>query len=219
MNKLVWLLVPALLVMASCRSAKKATDNGTDKTAPVVTVNTPPATTSKDTQKAPAKQDAPSAAKQIAAGTNFTAKVKVRLRRDDKDISTTGTLRMRYDDVIQITLVDPLLGIAEVGRLELSPDNVLVIDRLNKRYVSTTYEDFSSLKSRNIGFSTIQDFFWKEAQNSGKVSYTIPATRPIQLDLQLSGKGSSSNWEAHTNVSDKYVKTDANKLFSNLMAQ
>ena len=55
MNKLVWLLVPALLVMASCRSAKKATDNGTDKTAPVVTVNTPPATTSKDTQKAPAK--------------------------------------------------------------------------------------------------------------------------------------------------------------------
>ena len=133
MNKLVWLLVPALLVMASCRSAKKATDNGTDKTAPVVTVNTPPATTSKDTQKAPAKQDAPSAAKQIAAGTNFTAKVKVRLRRDDKDISTTGTLRMRYDDVIQITLVDPLLGIAEVGRLELSPDNVLVIDRLNKR--------------------------------------------------------------------------------------
>ena len=32
MNKLVWLLVPALLVMASCRSAKKATDNGTDKT-------------------------------------------------------------------------------------------------------------------------------------------------------------------------------------------
>ena len=219
MNKLVWLLVPALLVMASCRSAKKATDNGTDKTAPVVTVNTPSATPSKETAKAPVKQDAPSAAKQIAAGTNFTAKVKVRLRRDDKDISTTGTLRMRYDDVIQITLVDPLLGIAEVGRLELSPDNVLVIDRLNKRYVSTTYEDFSSLKSRNIGFSTIQDFFWKEAQNSDKVSYTIPASRPIQLDLQLSNKGNASNWDAHTTVSDKYVKTDANKLFSNLMAQ
>ena len=219
MNKLVWLLVPALLVMASCRSAKKAVDNGTDKTAPVVTVNTPSATPSKETAKAPAKQDAPSAAKQIAAGTNFTAKVKVRLRRDDKDISTTGTLRMRYDDVIQITLVDPLLGIAEVGRLELSPSNVLVIDRLNKRYVSTTYEEFSSLKSRNIGFSTIQDFFWQEAQNSDKVSYTISATRPIQLDLQLSNKGNASNWDAHTTVSDKYVKTDANKLFSNLMAQ
>lgn len=219
MNKLVWLLVPALLVMASCRSAKKAVDNGTDKTAPVVTVNTPSATPSKETAKAPAKQDAPSAAKQIAAGTNFTAKVKVRLRRDDKDISTTGTLRMRYDDVIQITLVDPLLGIAEVGRLELSPSSVLVIDRLNKRYVSTTYEEFSSLKSRNIGFSTIQNFFWQEAQNSDKVSYTISATRPIQLDLQLSNKGNASNWDAHTTVSDKYVKTDANKLFSNLMAQ
>jgi outer membrane biogenesis lipoprotein LolB len=218
MNRLIWLLVPALLVMASCRSAKKGTGNGTVKTTPVETVNTP-ATPSKGTQNAPTKQETAPVTKQIAAGTNFTAKVKVRLKRDDKDISTTGTLRMRYDDVIQITLVDPLLGIAEVGRLELSPDNVLVIDRLNKRYVSTTYEEFSSLKSRNIGFSTIQDFFWQEAQTSDKVSYTIPASRPIQLDLQLSGKGNASNWEAHTTVSDKYVKTDANKLFSNLMAQ
>ena len=32
---------------------------------------------------------------------------------------------MRYDNVIQITLVDPFFGITEVGRVELSPDNVL----------------------------------------------------------------------------------------------
>ena len=215
MNRLIWMLVPALLVMASCRSAKKGTGDGKDKTTPVETMNT--STVSKE--KNQNKQETTQATAQIAAGTNFTAKVKVRMRQGDKDISTTGSLRMRYDDVIQITLVDPLLGIAEVGRLELSPGNVLVIDRLNKRYVSTTYEDFSSLKKNNIGFSTIQDFFWQEAQNSDKVSYTIPASRPIQLDLQLSNKGNASNWDAHTTVSDKYVKTDANKLFSNLMAQ
>ncbi len=200
-------------MLASCRSTKTDTDNGEDKTMPVETVNVP--TPSKDKKN---KEDA-SATTRVVAGTNFTAKVKVRLRQGDKDIATTGSLRMRYDDVIQITLVDPILGIAEVGRLELSPDNALVIDRLNKRYVSTTYEEFSSLKNNNIGFGTIQDFFWQEAQNSDRLSYTIPANRPIQLDLQLSNKSNAANWEAHTTVSSKYVKTDANKLFSNLMAQ
>ncbi|MDE6722525.1 MAG: DUF4292 domain-containing protein [Bacteroidaceae bacterium] len=213
MNRLIWLLVPALLMLASCRSAQKGTGNDEETTTPVATVTVPNVSKDKkNTEDAPAKS-------RMAAGTNFTAKVKVRLRQGDKDISTTGSLRMRYDDVIQITLVDPILGIAEVGRLELSPDNVLVIDRLNKRYVSTTYEEFSSLKNNNIDFDKIQDFFWQEAQNSDKVSYTIPANRPIQLDLQLSNKSNAANWEAHTTVSSKYVKTDANKLFSNLMAQ
>lgn len=212
MKKTLLLLLPLALMLGSCRSSKKATADDSEKTQPTTTIHTQPA---KDTDK---KKDTAQAAG-IAAGTNFTSKVKVTIVQDGKDITTTGTLRMRYDDVIQLTLVDPLLGIAELGRLELSPEKMLIIDRINKRYVETPYSDFAAFKANKLDFATIQDFFWKEAQTSDRLSYTIPAKKSIQLDLELSGKGNAANWNAHTTVSDKYTKTDANQLFGQLVGQ
>lgn len=202
-----------VLLLASCRSSKKATTDSDQATKPTTTVTTKPSSKKKD-------QQAPTVSKQdIAPGTNFTAKIRATITQGDQNISTTGTLRMRYDDVIQITLVDPILGVAEIGRLELSSDSVLVIDRINKRYVSTSYENFAELKNRNIDFPAIQDLFWQEAQNSDHFSYTIPAKKSVTLDLKLSNKGNSSNWSTRSSVSNKYTKTDANTLFGKMIGQ
>ena len=42
---------------------------------------------------------------------NLTAKVKVVVDVDGKSTSTSGSLKMKKNDVIQISLVDPLLGV------------------------------------------------------------------------------------------------------------
>ena len=207
-----------LLMLASCHSSKKATKDHSDKTKPTTTVSTTTTKTTPST-KSPDKQEPDLNKMKIAAGTNFTSKVKVTITQDGKDINTNGNLRMRYGDVIQLTLVDPVLGIAEIGRIELSPNKVLIIDRVNKRYVDTTYEDFSALKSRDIDFNTIQEFFWQESKKGDTFAYTIPAKKDIKLDLKLSNKGSNANWEAHTTVSDRYTKTDANKLFDSMIGK
>lgn len=201
-----------VLTLASCHSSKKAMKDKSDKTRPTTTITTPTTSTKK-----PDKQDPDLNKMKVAVGTNFTSKVRVTITQEGKDVTTSGNLRMRYGDVIQLTLVDPLLGIAEIGRLELSPDKVLIIDRVNKRYVDTNYEEFSALKSRNIDFNTIQEFFWQEAKKGDKFAYTIPAKKDIKLDLRLSNKGSNANWDAHTAVSGKYTKTDANKLFGSII--
>ena len=207
-----------LLMLASCHSSKKATKDHSDKTKPTTTVSTTTTKTTPST-KSPDKQEPDLNKMKIAADTNFTSKVKVTITQDGKDINTNGNLRMRYGDVIQLTLVDPVLGIAEIGRIELSPNKVLIIDRVNKRYVDTTYEDFSALKSRDIDFNTIQEFFWQESKKGDTFAYTIPAKKDIKLDLKLSNKGSNANWEAHTTVSDRYTKTDANKLFDSMIGK
>lgn len=201
-----------VLTLASCHSSKKAMKDKSDKTKPTTTITTPTTSTKK-----PDRQDPDLNKMKVAVGTNFTSKVRVTITQEGKDVTTSGNLRMRYGDVIQLTLVDPLLGIAEIGRLELSPDKVLIIDRVNKRYVDTNYEEFSALKSRNIDFNTIQEFFWQEAKKGDKFAYTIPAKKDIKLDLRLSNKGSNANWDAHTAVSGKYTKTDANKLFGSII--
>lgn len=201
-----------VLTLASCHSSKKAMKDKNDKTKPTTTITTPTTSTKK-----PDRQEPDLNKMKVAVGTNFTSKVRVTITQEGKDVTTSGNLRMRYGDVIQLTLVDPLLGIAEIGRLELSPDKVLIIDRVNKRYVDTNYEEFSALKSRNIDFNTIQEFFWQEAKKGDKFAYTIPAKKDIKLDLRLSDKGSNANWDAHTAVSGKYTKTDANKLFGSII--
>lgn len=201
-----------VLTLASCHSSKKAMKDKSDKTKPTTTITTPTTSTKK-----PDRQDPDLNKMKVAVGANFTSKVRVTITQEGKDVTTSGNLRMRYGDVIQLTLVDPLLGIAEIGRLELSPDKVLIIDRVNKRYVDTNYEEFSALKSRNIDFNTIQEFFWQEAKKGDKFAYTIPAKKDIKLDLRLSDKGSNANWDAHTAVSGKYTKTDANKLFGSII--
>lgn len=201
-----------VLTLASCHSSKKAMKDKSDKTKPTTTITTPTTSTKK-----PDRQEPDLNKMKVAVGTNFTSKVRVTITQDGKDVTTNGNLRMRYGDVIQLTLVDPVLGIAEIGRLELSPDKVLIIDRVNKRYVDTNYEEFSALKSRNIDFNTIQEFFWQEAKKGDKFAYTIPAKKDIKLNLRLSNKGNNANWETHTTVSGKYTKTDANKLFGSIV--
>ena len=219
-------LILSVLTLTACRSSRHASKD--DASTPTTTITQPSESAgsndggkAEDKEAKANKKDQEDSVSQlnIAAGSNLTAHVKIKVTQAGNNMSTSGTLRMRYGEVIQITLFDPILGIAEVGRMEIAPDNILVIDRINKRYVSTDYEEFKALKDNNVNFDAIQDIFWKEAQASDHLSYTIPASKPIKLDLQISGRDNSNKWNAHSSVSNKYTKTDVNKLFSSMMAQ
>ena len=112
---------------------------------------------------------------------NVTAKVRVRVAMGDRSISTNGTLRMRRNDVIQISLVDPLVGIAEVGRMEFTPTNVLIIDRFNKQYIDVPYKEVSFLQRANVDFNTLQSLFWNEVFEPGK---STPSADDFQFTHQ-----------------------------------
>lgn len=114
---------------------------------------------------------------------NVTAKVKVRITLDGRSISTTGTLRMRRDDVIQISLVDPFVGITEIGRMEFSPTNVLIIDRFNKQYIDVPYADVAFLQRAGVDFSVLQSLFWNELFQPGQA-------RPQLSGFVISNEGS-----------------------------
>ena len=60
-----------------------------------------------------------------------TAKINMDVDADGKQISCGGSLKMKRDDVIQLSLT--FLGF-EVGRLEFTPKDVLVVDRIHKQY-------------------------------------------------------------------------------------
>lgn len=94
----------------------------------------------------------------------LTARIKMSLNAGGKDLSVNGTLRMKRDDVVQLSLT--FLGF-EVARMEFSPNDVLLIDRYNKRYVRAKYSDLKFLQQAGLDFHALQALFWAELFRPG----------------------------------------------------
>ncbi len=122
---------------------------------------------------------------------NIVSPIDFSLNAMGKDISVSGKLQMRRDEVIRITLTP--FGIMEAGRLEFTPDYVLIVDRINKQYIKASYSEVSFLESNGMSFYTLQSLFWNELFTPGKkslsdsdlsafkVDMTTVATRPVEL--------------------------------------
>lgn len=200
MNKNTLFLIIAVLLLASCKSSK----NAEVKTVlPGVETILPDSTIVVN----PAEGDAD----------DFTARIHVSIAMNGQNISTRGTLRMRKGEVVQLSLLDPFLNMTEVGRLEISPENFLLINRIDNEYILATYDELNALTQMSpaLSFSLIEEYFWREAQrtDTDSFSYSIGG---MSLDLRLSDKGNSSKWDAHTKPSSRYKQVDIQKIAKSL---
>ncbi len=88
----------------------------------------------------------------------FSSKIQLTISNGQKDFNVSGTLRMKKDEVIRIQLTP--LGMIEAGRIELTKDYVLFINRLNKEYVKTRYDQVDFLNRNGLDFYSLQALFW-----------------------------------------------------------
>lgn len=103
--------------------------------------------------------------------TALTAKMSLAIDLEGKGATkVNGTLRIKKGEVIQMSIA-PLLGI-EVARAEISPDGVLVIDRMNKRYVEVSFAEVKALAKVDLDFHTLQALFLNELFLPGKGDLT-----------------------------------------------
>lgn len=112
----------------------------------------------------------------------LTAKTNMLLQSGNRNLTLSGSLKMKRNDVIQMSMT--FLGM-EVARFEFTPDYVLLIDRFDKQYVQTTYSDASFLRSASLDFYTLQSMFWNEI--------FVPGVRDVRTSLgnfKMSSSGS-----------------------------
>lgn len=145
MKPLTLLLLTAVTVLCSCSSSKG--------------IAADPAAQAQRNDPALAYKKKVAATAQTAQ--TLTARLSVAIAAGDKEISCNGTLKMKKNDVIQLSLTLPLLG-TEVGRLECTPTDVLMIDRFHKQYVRAKYADVDFLAQANVDFYALQALFWNE---------------------------------------------------------
>ena len=114
----------------------------------------------------------------------LTAKMSLALDVSGKITKVSGTMRIKKGEVVQLSIA-PLLGI-EVVRAEISPDGVLVIDRVNRRYVRVSFNELQELTNAQLDFYSLQALFLNEIFLPGKKELT---SRDISaFDMELIGK-------------------------------
>lgn len=132
-----WSLLAAMCLLAGCRSSKQAVDGG-----------------GAGTEWA----DSFTAAA-LKQGT-VSAKLNLQLSDGNKGVSVGGSCNLKRDEVIQLSLV--AMGIMEVGRIELTPQYIMMVDRMGRQYVRVGYDELVWLREAGIDFYTFQALFWND---------------------------------------------------------
>ena len=108
----------------------------------------------------------------------ITSKIKFQVKVGNQDMTLTGNLKMKRDDVIRLQLM--AFGFVEAARLEFTKDYVLIMDRINKQYMKAQYKQLDFLRQSGINFYTLQAFFWNELFQPGEKEITAALMNKFQ---------------------------------------
>lgn len=115
----------------------------------------------------------------------ITSKAKFRVQIGSKDISLSGSLHMKRDDVIRLQLV--AFGIVEAARLEFTTDYVLIMDRINKQYIKVPYDKLDFLGKSGLSFYSLQALFWNELFQPGTTKLTDSQLKDFTTTAEEAG--------------------------------
>ena len=111
----------------------------------------------------------------------ITSKVKFSVEVGAQQLTLTGNLKMKRDDVIRLQLM--AFGFVEAGRLEFTKEYVLVMDRINKQYLKVPYQQLDFLRNSGLDFYALQALFWNELFQPGKTRMTDELLKSYTTDL------------------------------------
>ena len=165
-------LLALTLVMAACGSKKNLVDNskGMNTATTVSTTENVPgdAPRTNDGQNVNKAEVLAKVMANVPSANSMVANIDFNLKSGSKDITVDGKLSMKRDEVIRIQLTP--MGLVEVGRLEFTRDSVLIMDRIHKQYLKSSYSQVSFLKNNGIDFHALQALFWNQLFVPGEKS-------------------------------------------------
>ena len=207
--KLVFLC--ASLLLASCASKKKLVTD--QPTTPAQPTTVSPSANSAEALAAARLAFVKKVCDNQVDVQNITGDMKFNVKSGSKDITVPGSVHMRKNQVIRLQLFVPILG-SEVGRLEFTPDYVLIIDRMHKEYVQADYNQLDFLKNNGLTFYSLQALFWNELTVPG--AKTVSTADMGKFDVTLDGskgtlplrlKNGNMNWLWNVDTSNGRISS------------
>ena len=127
---------------------------------------------------------------------------------------------MKTHERVQVSLLMPILR-TEVARIEITPDEVLLVDRMNRRFVRATKEELKGMLPKNAEYSRLEKILMDASLPGGKTELTgkdvgIPSLEKAKVQLyEFSTKEFSMT---PTELTSKYRQVPLEELVKMLTA-
>ena len=151
---------------------------------------------------------------------NLTARARIELNvGSSSPMSVNANMRVRRGEIIRFS-VAPILGI-EVARIDITPDKIMAIDRMNKRYVELGFAEISSLLNTYSLHCRYADFIMlgNDVFPQSIEMISEGTDKKYSLDMKLSRVNTDSNWDSKTELSSKYRKMSVQELLKLFIKQ
>lgn len=107
---------------------------------------------------------APSAPKEARY---LSSKLQVTIPGGGGSMTATGTMKLKEGERVQISVLMPIIR-TEIARLELTPNDVLLIDRMNKRYVRATRQELKEVLPKDADFEKLEKLLFSASLPNGR---------------------------------------------------
>ena len=138
----------------------------------------------------------------------LSSKVELTIPNKGGTMTVGGTMKMKSRERVQISLLMPILR-TEVARIEVTPDEMLIVDRMGKRYVRAKRDELTNILPKEVEFSRLEKILTDASLPNGKSELTgkelgIPSLEIAKVQLyELSSKEFSMT---PTELSSRYTQ-------------
>ncbi len=145
----------------------------------------------------------------------FSSKLNMTISTGTKTLSSKGSLRIVNNEAILLS-VQPLFGI-EMFRLYVEPEHIIILDRMNKRYVKESFEDIKGKNPVGFNFYTLQSLFTNNLFIPEKSSVSLKDYKTFRYSegennyiLAARDKKSNIDYTFSINGNDQITLTELN---------
>jgi Domain of unknown function (DUF4292) len=149
----------------------------------------------------------------------LSSKIQLTVPYKGDKVTMGGSMKMKSEERIQLSVQLPILR-TEVARIEITPDEVLLLDRMNKRFVRAGKSELTPLLPKGSNFAKLEKLLFDASQPGGKSTFTGKELGVSSLNdarLQLYDFSASEIELTPTEVSAKYTQVELNDLIKLLL--
>lgn len=148
----------------------------------------------------------------------LSSKAQLTVPHKGSTLTVNGTMKLKSGELMQLSFLMPILR-TEVARMEVTPDEILLVDRMNKRYVRATRKELKAVLPRKASFAQLEKLLYAASQPDGKRTLTAKELGFPKLEqgkLELSDFSEKTLNLTPTQLSSKYKEVPLEEILEML---
>ena len=150
----------------------------------------------------------------------LSSKVTLTVPTKEAVFTVNGTMKLKDGERMQLSFLMPILR-SEVARIDITPDEVLLVDRMGKRYVQASRQELKGMLPKKATFHALEKLLHAASRPDGKNVLTgselgIPSLEKGKIELtDFSTRPFNMT---PTELSSRYQEVELHELLELLMS-